>query len=104
VTGLDRLVAAALRQPVAPPPAYGAPCNGCGLCCIEEVCEIGQVLGLEGSGACRGLRFEDGRYWCGPVREPESFGLTAEGAEGIALLLGIDAGCCASFDGPEGSA
>lgn len=97
-TNLDRLVSAALRQPIAPTPPLGEPCNGCGLCCIEEVCGIGQMLGLDGSGPCRGLRFEDGRYWCGPVRSPEAFGLSEEAAVGIGMLLGVGEGCCADIE------
>lgn len=101
MTSLDLLVAAALRQPVAPKPAEGAPCNGCGACCILEVCEIGVALGLDGSGACRGLRFTGERYVCGPIAEPEPFGLCADHAEALALLLGVGAGCCSSDEGLE---
>lgn len=57
----------------APPkPALGAPCNGCGLCCLAEPCPVGMLVSLRRRGACRALRWDDGqrRYRCGMVVEP----------------------------------
>ena len=51
-------------QPSAPPkPAEGAPCNGCGLCCLAEPCPLGMLVSRRRTGACVALRWRaaDGR-------------------------------------------
>ena len=58
-------------EPEAPSkPAFGAPCNGCGVCCLAEPCPVGIVLSLKRHGACRMLRWsaEEARYLCGALR------------------------------------
>lgn len=60
-------------QPGAPAkPALGAPCNGCGLCCLTEPCPLGVLVSRRRSGACIALRWSDHdqRYWCGMVANP----------------------------------
>jgi len=60
-------------HPAAPPkPALGAPCNGCGQCCLVEPCPLGMVVSGKRSGACSALRWSDaaGRYVCGLVADP----------------------------------
>lgn len=60
-------------QPQAPPkPAEGAPCNGCGLCCLAEPCPLGVLVSRRRKGACVALQWSDadGRYWCGMVADP----------------------------------
>jgi hypothetical protein len=62
-------------QPGAPAkPAEGAPCNGCGLCCLAEPCPLGMLLSRRRTGACVALRWSepDQRYWCGAVADPVS--------------------------------
>lgn len=57
-------------HPDAPPkPALGAPCNGCGVCCLSEPCPLGMVLSGRRRGACAALRWSDaaGRYQCGAL-------------------------------------
>jgi len=57
-------------EPAAPPkPAVGAPCNGCGVCCLAEPCPVGVVLSLRLKGACRVLRWDHAqrRYLCGAL-------------------------------------
>ncbi|XDF34689.1 hypothetical protein RBH89_21125 [Paracidovorax avenae] len=62
----------------APPqPAFGAPCNGCGLCCLAEPCPLGMVVSRRRSGPCAALRWipagmpgSPGRYVCGMVADP----------------------------------
>jgi len=57
-------------EPEAPSkPAVGAPCNGCGVCCLAEPCPVGMVLSLKRRGACRMLRWsdEETRYFCGAL-------------------------------------
>nr|WP_101047214.1 hypothetical protein [Macromonas nakdongensis] len=60
-------------QPAAPPkPALGAPCNGCGLCCLAEPCPLGMLLSRRRRGACVALRWSapQGRYLCGAMADP----------------------------------
>jgi hypothetical protein len=60
-------------HPGAPPkPAEGAPCNGCGLCCLAEPCPLGVLVSRRRKGACAALRWSevDGRYLCGMVADP----------------------------------
>ncbi len=55
-------------HPEAPPkPPDGAPCNGCGLCCLAEPCPIGMVISRKRVGACVALQWspEAGCYRCG---------------------------------------
>ncbi|WP_409827282.1 hypothetical protein [Acidovorax sp.] len=60
-------------------PLEGAPCNGCGLCCLTEPCPLGAIVSRKRMGACKALRWSDAdrRYWCGMVLDPGSVtGLT----------------------------
>lgn len=59
-------------HPAAPPqPAWGAPCNGCGLCCLAEPCPLGQVISRRRTGACAALRWDDSQalYRCGAISD-----------------------------------
>lgn len=50
-------------------PAFGSPCNGCGQCCIDEVCQFGKDLG--DSENCLALvAFDDGSYGCNLMIDP----------------------------------
>jgi len=60
-------------QPEAPAqPVLGAPCTGCGLCCLSEPCPLGMVLSVKRRGACDALRWHsDTRvYRCGALSQP----------------------------------
>lgn len=62
-------------HPEAPTkPALGAPCNGCGLCCLVEPCPLGMVLSGRRTGACDALRWqaEAGVYRCGAITQPRA--------------------------------
>lgn len=67
-----------LWHPEAPAqPAMGAPCNGCGLCCLAEPCPLGMLVSRRRTGACVALRWspaerpgQGGRYVCGMVADP----------------------------------
>jgi hypothetical protein len=55
-------------HPEAPPkPPEGAPCNGCGVCCLAEPCPVGMLVSRKRRGACDLLRWSqaEGRYLCG---------------------------------------
>lgn len=56
----------------APPqPGFGAPCNGCGLCCLAEPCPLGMWLSRRLSGPCAALRWSEAqqRYQCGALAD-----------------------------------
>ncbi len=55
-------------------PALGAPCNGCGVCCLAEPCPVGVLVSRRRHGACDALRWNETqrRYLCGAVSEPRS--------------------------------
>ncbi len=60
-------------RPEAPPkPAVGAPCNGCGVCCLAEPCPVGVLVSRRRHGACRALRWDAdrARYLCGMASAP----------------------------------
>ena len=42
-------------------PAFGAACNGCGVCCLHEPCPLGVLLSRRRHGSCAAL------YWSAPI-------------------------------------
>ena len=63
-------------HPDAPPkPEVGAPCNGCGVCCLAEPCPVGMVVSLKRQGACKALQWVDAenRYRCGLLAQPPTW-------------------------------
>ena len=52
-------------------PALGAPCNGCGVCCLAEPCPLGRVISRKVRGACDALRWDEaqGLYRCGAITD-----------------------------------
>lgn len=94
----------AIALPMTAPekPAYGQPCNGCGLCCAAEPCAVAVEFLGETEGPCRAMEFEAGRFWCGMVRNPgKHIGLDDFAANAIresvgklvAHMLGVGRGC-----------
>jgi hypothetical protein len=60
-------------HPSAPAkPPFGAPCNGCGVCCLAEPCPLGQWVSLRRRGECKALIWSEsgGLYRCGMVENP----------------------------------
>lgn len=53
-------------------PAFGAPCNGCGLCCLAAPCPLGMWVSRRRTGICRALLWSDTdqRYQCGLLVDP----------------------------------
>ncbi|MBT9504149.1 MAG: hypothetical protein IV092_23090 [Burkholderiaceae bacterium] len=56
-------------------PELGAPCNGCGVCCLLEPCPVGMLVSRRRRGTCRALLWSDeqARYLCGMVIAPQQF-------------------------------
>jgi hypothetical protein len=59
-------------HPEAPAkPPEGAPCNGCGVCCLAEPCPVGMLVSRKRHGACDALVWTEAhgtspaRYQCG---------------------------------------
>jgi hypothetical protein len=51
-------------------PQFGQSCNGCGLCCRIVPCVIARDLLKAFEGPCPALEHDQGRYWCGLLRNP----------------------------------
>jgi hypothetical protein len=57
-------------HPLAPPKVpEGAPCNGCGVCCMHEPCPVGIFLTGRRRGACAALLWDQtqAQYRCGAL-------------------------------------
>ena len=61
------------RAPDKPP--YGAPCNGCGICCAAGPCPVALVFLFQFKGQCRALLWheETRRYLCGMAVSPDRY-------------------------------
>lgn len=71
-------------EAAAPPkPAWGEPCNGCGVCCLTEPCPVGILLSRRLHGPCTALRWDEagGLYRCAVVR-PAGDDVPSSGAPG----------------------
>jgi len=63
-----------LIHPDAPfKPVPGAPCNGCGVCCLLEPCPLGMVLSKRRHGACVAVQWSESLnlYRCGVLSAPK---------------------------------
>jgi hypothetical protein len=63
-----------LHAAAPPKPAWGEPCNGCGVCCATEPCPIGALISKRRQGACVVLRWSDAgqHYRCALVADARS--------------------------------
>ena len=94
-----RLEAAAAKPP------HGAPCNGCGLCCMQEPCELSKHVFRIQRGRCPALEpnpEQRGRFVCGLVVHPRSYrSVKTEDLQPLkdatALIIGAGLGCDAKF-------
>ena len=84
-------------------------CNGCGQCCQEEACSLSREYLKSDVAPCVALEFDEGRYWCGLVRNPAKHLGLKEWAEDFSLvelspkfayMLRLGQGCDAYY-GPE---
>jgi hypothetical protein len=81
-------------QPDAPrKPAEGAPCNGCGVCCVVQPCPLGMVLSGRRTGACAALQWDGTAavYRCGALTQPRVVAAQALGWRGAWLVRPVAA-------------
>jgi hypothetical protein len=62
-----------IEREAPPKPGLGAPCNGCGVCCLMEPCPLGVLLSGRRSGACSALRWQAAKlqYRCGAITQAQ---------------------------------
>lgn len=83
-------------------PRHGQPCNGCGICCIREQCQLS--IGVFGERAvCPAIERDGPRLTCGLINRPAMYFQTKEWSNDVlsetcALLLGAGGGCDAGSD------
>lgn len=72
-------------------PKFGSPCNGCGLCCAMELCEVAEIAFKGASAPCPALKLvpDGSRTYCELVAVEAMSDLPKM----IAEALGIGAGC-----------
>ena len=63
----------AIHATAPPKPAWGEPCNGCGVCCLSEPCPVGMLISRKRRGRCDALVWSppDQRYRCGLLATPD---------------------------------
>ncbi|MEY8877785.1 MAG: hypothetical protein AB9M60_14845 [Leptothrix sp. (in: b-proteobacteria)] len=87
-------------------PAPGAPCNGCGVCCLAEPCPLGVLVSGHRTGACSALEWDEStkRYRCGMVNTPQQhlpgwLGPVAPLTRRLALrMIAAGSGCDCDFE------
>lgn len=73
VNSMSEIKRVILIHPDAPlKPQSGAPCNGCGVCCLLDPCPLGVVLSRRRQGACVAVRWHSEllQYRCGALSDP----------------------------------
>lgn len=91
-----------------PKPPHGAPCNGCGGCCLDSLCRLAQhVFQNTHQGPCPALTFDSGgRSSCGLVANPSRYAPVVTAIWGgdaasaaASLLVGTGLGCDGLLEG-----
>jgi hypothetical protein len=88
-------------------PPHGQPCNGCGQCCMEELCPLGVGLfGEPWERRCPALEPDGERFACGLIMNPMVYAMRQTLMHGkevmsrsAAHLVGAGRGCDAQLDG-----
>lgn len=66
-----------VHRDAPPKPAFGAACNGCGVCCAAATCPLGLILFRRRRGPCPALEWHaetaDVRYRCGLLVSPRRY-------------------------------
>lgn len=92
-------------------PAYGDPCNGCGLCCRAELCPAGYaIFGGVLRRECPAIEMDGQRAVCGLVAHPMAYRMAKTLQHGVAAMssaalamIGSGTGCDARFAGEPGN-
>jgi hypothetical protein len=98
---------AAPRKYLQRKPPHGSPCTRCGLCCLGELCDLGQKLFGHKNGPCPALHYdENDNSVCGVVFNPQLFTDMPEWTielmrESAALLLNSGMGCDMRINGEK---
>jgi hypothetical protein len=85
-------------------PLYGTPCNGCGQCCMGQLCPPASEIWPGRKGPCPALEYEGDRFWCGLIRHSTLYTqeqtdskadelLSSYFANGVGAGWGCDAMC-----------
>lgn len=70
-------------------PPFASPCNHCGRCCAEQLCELGQLAFPGASAPCPGLDVREDVALCSLVITEAAAGMEPM----LAKSLGIGCGC-----------
>jgi hypothetical protein len=67
---MNRTIFLHAQAPAKPP--VGQACNGCGVCCADEPCPLGQLASRRRRGRCSALAWDErlGLYRCGLLTRP----------------------------------
>lgn len=76
-------------MPLPPKPSFAAPCNHCGLCCRDQLCELGQMAFPGASAPCPGLNVREHVALCSLVVMEAA----AQMEPMLATSLGVGCGC-----------
>lgn len=79
-------------------PEFGSPCNGCGLCCANDRCNLAVDAIGAGPGPCPLMALKDGRFWCSLVIIEENLPIEPLMAQSLGIGLGCDAGLIEDFE------
>lgn len=92
-----------LHLEAPPKPALGAPCNGCGVCCLSEPCPLGVVVSRRFKGACAAVQWDETsrRYQCGVLAEAKQPTWRWLVRRWIAAGLGCDAALEVDSEPPQ---
>jgi hypothetical protein len=87
-------------------PPHGQPCNGCGQCCMDQLCPLGVGLfGEPWDRRCPALEPDGDKFICGLIAHPMAYNMRMTLLHGrevmsrtAAHLVGAGRGCDAQLD------
>ncbi len=102
----DKVIILHLHEAAPAKPAWGEPCNGCGVCCAYAPCPVGILISKRRTGACVALEWVDGesRYRCGVLVHPARYtGLQAGWMQNLTTrlakrMISAGSGCDCSLE------
>lgn len=81
-------------------PPHGAACNGCGQCCMDQLCPLAEHVFGSRPGPCWALERKGIGYTCGLVEHPETYApveVLLHGRDAVSnaatVLIGAGLGC-----------